>query len=133
MNTRNYLIASLVCGIWLFFYGFVANVIVLADFWASQGSPELMRPEGEEVFWAIVASCLLQGLALGYIFTRGYEARGVGEGVRFGILVAWFVAAVYLLFYALQPWTGIGTVVAMVTDGIMYVGAGVVLALLYKK
>ena len=35
MNTKGYLIASLAAGIWILIYGFVANTIVLADFWAS--------------------------------------------------------------------------------------------------
>ena len=82
--------------------------------------------------WAIVASCLLQGLALGAIFVQGHKNTGIGEGLRFGALIAWFVASIYLLFYALQPWTPVTFAVAAVTDGIMYVGAGVVLALLYK-
>ncbi len=132
MNVTKYWVASLAAGVWLLLYGFVANTIVLADVWASYGNASIMRPEGEEVMWAAVASCLLQGLALGFIFTRGYQNRGVGEGVRFGLLIAWFVAAIYLLFYALQPWGLAGTGIAIVTDGIMYVGAGVILALLYK-
>ncbi len=132
MNTTKYWIASLAAAVWILFYGFVANTIVLADFWAGQTSPGLMRPEGEEVMWAIIVSCLLQGLALGFIFTRGYQNKGIGEGVRYGLLIAWFIAGLYLLFYALQPWSQIGLVVAIVTDGLMYVGAGILLALLYR-
>jgi len=133
MNTKKYLIASVAAGIWIFFYGYLANAVVLADFWAAHTSQGLMRTPGEEIMWAIMLSCLLQGLALGYIFTRGYEATGIGEGVRFGFLIAWFVAAVYLLFYALQPVPFVATAVSMVTDGIMYVGAGIILASLYKR
>ena len=92
-----------------------------------------MRGEGEEVMWAIALSTLVQGLALGYIFTRNFEGKGIGEGVRFGLLIAWFVAGLYLLFYAIQPWELAGTFVAMISDGIGYVGVGVVLSLLYKK
>ncbi len=132
MNAQKYWIASLAAGVWIFLYGFVANVIILADYWAANASPGLMRPEGEEIMWAIIASCLMQGLALGYIFTRGYENKGIGEGLRFGVLIAWFVAAIYLLFYALQPWGTTSTLVAIATDGIMYLGAGVILALLYR-
>lgn len=132
MNVTKYWIASLAAAIWIFLYGFVANTIVLADFWAAQTSPGLMRPEGQEIMWAIAVSCLLQGLALGFIFTRGYQNKGIGEGVRYGLLIAWFIAALYLLFYALQPWNDVSLLVAIVTDGLMYVGAGIVLALLYK-
>jgi len=133
MNTNRYLIASPVTGVWMVVYGFVANQVVLGDFWSSQVAPGLVRPEGEEILGAVIASCFLQAFALGFIFTRGYEARGLGEGVRFGLLVAWFVASLYLLFYALQPWNVISVTVSALTDGLMYVGAGVVLALLYRK
>ena len=132
MNMSRYLIASVAAGVWIFFYGFVANVVVLADFWAAHASPGLMRPEGDEVMWAIVASCLSQGLALGFIFTKGHQNTGIGEGLRFGGLIAWFVASVYLLFFAIQPWTLVTLATAAATDGLMYLGAGVVLALLYR-
>ncbi len=133
MNVTKYWIASLAAAVWLLLYGFVANVIVLGGFWEAHTSPGLMRPEDQQIMWAVIVSCLLQGLALGFIFTRGYENKGIAEGLRFGVLIAWFVAALYLLFYALQPWDNVSTAVTIVTDGIMYVGAGVVLALLYKQ
>ena len=133
MNNQKYLIAGLAAGVWIFLYGFVANAIVLADYWAQSSGAALMRPEGQEVMWAIVVSCLLQGFALAYIFTRGYEGKGIGEGVRFGVLIAWFVAAMYLLWYALQPVALGDSIMGMVVDGVMYVTTGVVLALTYKK
>lgn len=133
MNTNKYVIASLGAAVWLYFYGFVANAIVLMDYWIANTAPGLMRAEGEEIMWAIVVSMLVQGFALGYIFTRNYEAKGIGEGVRFGLLITWFIAGLYLLFYAIQPWGLAPTFVAIISDGIGYVGAGVVLSLLYKK
>lgn len=133
MNTKRYLLAALAGFAWLMVYGGVVNTIVLADFWAAQDTAEgLMRPEGEEIFGAIVLSSLSQALALGYIFTRGYEGRGLPEGLRFGGLVAWFVGSLYLLFYAIQPWNVASTVTAIVADGLMYVGLGAVLALAYR-
>ncbi|MDH3590080.1 MAG: hypothetical protein OEQ74_11825, partial [Gammaproteobacteria bacterium] len=104
MNTQKYVIASIAAGAWIFFYGFIVNAILLSDFWAANGNPDLMRPEGQEIMWAIVVSCFLQGFALAFIFVKGYENKGIVEGLRFGLLVAWFVASLYLLFYALQPW-----------------------------
>ena len=133
MNTSKYLVASIAAAIWLFIYGFVANVIVLGNYWAANTSPGLMRAEDEQIMWAIAASMLVQALALGYIFTRNFEGKGIGEGVRFGLLIAAFVAGIYLLFYAIQPWGLAGTFVAMIADGIGYVGTGIVLSLLYKK
>lgn len=132
MNVKKYLIASIAAAVWLLIYGFVVNGILLADFWSSQGMPELMRPEDEMVVWALLASTLSQGLVLGFIFTRGYEGRGVGEGLRFGLLAAWFLGSIYLLFYAIQPWNEASLVASIVADGLGLVGAGVVLSLLYR-
>ena len=133
MSAKKYVIASIGAGVWIFFYGFIVNAILLKNFYSANVDPNLMRPEGQEVMWAIIASCLLQGFALAYIFTKGHENKGIGEGLRFGLLIAWFVAALYLLFYAIQPWTMTSTIVAMVADGIMYIGAGAIIALLYKR
>lgn len=133
MNTNRYLLAAVAGFTWLMAYGFVVNGVLLADFWDSQGNPALYRPEGEEIFGAVVLSFVSQALALGYVFTRGYEGRGLTEGLRFGALVAWFVASLYLLFYAIQPWSIASTVTAMAADGLMYVGLGAVLALVYRR
>jgi hypothetical protein len=133
MNTSKYVVASFAAAVWLLVYGFVVNSMLLADFWSSlMPSEGLMRPESEMVLWAIVLSCVLQGFALAFIFVRGYEGRGLVEGFRFGLLVAWFVAALYLLFFAIQPWTLQGWAASSLADGLMYVGAGIVLALVYK-
>ncbi len=133
MNTQKYVIASLGASVWLFVYGFVANAIILMDYWTANSSPGLMRPEGTEIMWAIVAAMVIQGFALGYIFTKNFEAKGVGEGVRFGLLIAWFMAGIYFMVYALQPIEMGPMFVGILTDGIGYVGAGAVLAMLYKK
>lgn len=132
MNMNRYLLASLAAAVWLLMYGFVVNTIILADFWSAQPVTGLMRPEGEEIMWAIVMSCLLQGLALGMIFVRWRNGPGVGDGLKFGLLTAWFVAAVYLLFYGLQPWDVASTAVSIGADSVMYIGAGLILALVYR-
>ena len=133
MNTQRYLIASIGAAIWMFLYGFVVNAILLRDYWEAGSTAPLMRAEDEVMMWAIVLSYLLQGFALGFIFTKNYENKGIGEGVRFGLLVAWFIAGLYFLFFALQPVELADNLLATAVDGIMYTGTGVVLSLLYKK
>lgn len=133
MNNQRYLIAGIGAAIFMFIYGWVVQGILLSDFWAANMPAGSMRPDDEVMLWAIAVSCLLQGLALGYIFVKGYEGLGIGEGFRFGLLIAWFIFAMYIMWYALSPMTNIGFVVGVLTDGIMYIGAGVVLAALYKR
>lgn len=133
MNTKRYLMASLGVAVLIFFYGWIIHGFLLADFWAEHMVEGSMRPQGEEVMWAIVVSCLLQGLALGFIFTKGYQNLGVTEGFRFGLLIAWFIVAIYFLHYAISPMEPVALVTGMVVDGVMYVIAGVILAAVYKE
>lgn len=133
MNTKRYVLASLGVAVFIFIYGWVVHGILLADFWAEQLVEGAMRPPGEEVLWAIVVSCLLQGYALAFIFTRGYQNLGIMEGVRFGLLIAWFIAAIYVLQFALSPISMTTMVYGLIIDGIMYIIAGVILAALYKE
>lgn len=133
MNTNRYLLASLGAAVFIFLYGWVVHGVLLSDYWSEQFVEGSMRAPGEEIMWAIVVSCLLQGLALGFIFIKGYQNKGIGEGVRFGLLIAWFIIALYFLHYALSPMAITTMVTGMVTDGIMYLIAGVILATLYKE
>jgi len=133
MNTQKYIIASVGAAVWLFAYGFVVYGLLLADYFAGVTPAALMRPEDQQLIMFIGLGCLIQGLGLGYIFTKNYEAKGVGEGVRFGVLIAIFVIGLYTLMYGIQPYTLQGLLSSMAVDGIMYIGAGAVLALLYKK
>lgn len=133
MNTKRYVLASLGVAVFILLFGWVVHGILLADYWAEQMAADSMRPPGEEVMWAIVVSCLLQGYALAFIFTRGYQNLGIMEGVRFGLLIAWFIVAIYFLHYALSPVAMTTMVFGMIIDGIMYVIAGVILAALYRE
>ena len=132
MNSKKYIYASLAGGTFILFYGFIVNAILLKDFWTTHTGALQMRPEGSEIMWAIVVSCYLQGFVLTYIYSKGMRNTEVLEGLRFGVLIAAFVASIYLLFYALQPWSIDATLVTMLVDGLMYVGAGAVIAALYK-
>lgn len=132
MNTKRYLAASVAAGVFIFIYGWLVHGILLADYWAEHMAEGSMRPEEEMIMWAIAVSCLLQGLALGFIFTRGYQDKGIMEGVRFGLLIAWFMIALYFLHYALSPVEAIPMVTGAIIDAVMYVVVGVILAALYK-
>ncbi|NND81711.1 MAG: hypothetical protein HKN50_04710 [Gammaproteobacteria bacterium] len=132
MLNKNIVLAALGGGTFIFLYGWLVNAVLLVDFWTAQAGALLMRPAGEEIMWAIAASCYLQGLVLSMIYSKGNEHTGAAQGLRFGLLAGLFVASLYLLFYGLQPWGATATAVTMLVDGLMYVGAGWVIALISK-
>jgi hypothetical protein len=67
------------------------------------------------------------------IFAKGYEGKGVMEGVRYGVLVGFLFVAGYFTQYAVYPitseilWAWCGTGLAQ------SIGGGVVVSLVYKK
>jgi hypothetical protein len=76
--------------------GFVINGLV-HGVWLDptyKALASIFRPEGEmnSMMWLNFASSAIAVFAFCYIFTKGYEAKGVMEGVRYGGLVALLVA-----------------------------------------
>ncbi|NND82664.1 MAG: hypothetical protein HKN50_09565 [Gammaproteobacteria bacterium] len=132
MNTQKYWGSAFAAGSWILVFGMLAHGVVLKDFWAANSSPAFLRPQGEQVMWAIVFACYMQGYVLAYMFTKGHGNKGMMEGWRFGYLIGLFIVATYLFSYAFQPWSLLATMVAMISDMIMYIGAGLVLAKLYR-
>ncbi len=131
MNTQKYVIASIGAFVWLMLYGFVMYNYVVADYMASVTPDGLARVPQDMI--AITVGALIQAFALGLIYTKNHEGKGAGEGVRFGLMIAVFVAGMYTLMYGVMNYDLQGTLVGTAVDGLMYVGAGVVLSLLYKK
>lgn len=132
MNTTKYSLASVAAGVFFFVYGFVVHAMLLSGFYDANVPPTFMRPDDTPLIWAIGLSCILQGFALGYIFLQNFENKGIGEGVRFGFLIALFWAAAQLLAYGVQPVPFNAVLVSAIADGIGYVGLGAVFALVYK-
>jgi len=132
MNTNRYVIASVATAVFFFFYGFVMNVIILDGFYMENLSQQMFRPEGSQLMWAIVLSCILQAFVLGYIFLQNYEGKGWIEGARFGFWIALFYGSVQLISFALMPMSANVLLVGVIADGIGYVALMSVFALVYK-
>ena len=133
MNTQKYVIASLGAAVFLFLYGWLAYGFLLTDYMSANSPPGMFLPEGQENVLAIALGCLIQGFALGLIYVNGHEGKGAMEGVRFGIYFGLFFLGMHVLSTGVMPVSLATAFTYAATDMLMYVGAGVVLALLYKK
>lgn len=51
----------------------------------------LWRPDMMSKMWLMLINSLLFSILFVYIFSKGYENKGIFEGVRFGILTGFFV------------------------------------------
>jgi hypothetical protein len=130
--SKRLLIHSAVVFIVFSLYGFVVHGILLEDTYNEL--PGLWRPQAETealLYWIFIAHALM-AVPFAMIFAKGYENRGLGEGVRFGLLIGIFLGAGNLIFYAIQPSTLNLTAITFLADIGMTVAAGLALAAVYK-
>ena len=92
----------------------------------------LWRPKAECVFPAMLAGQLLLAVFFSYIFTRGYENKGIAEGTRYGFLIGLLFVPNNLIFYAVQP-LPLDLVIKWIIGGMIEMtAAGAVLAAVYR-
>ena len=94
----------------------------------------LFRTDMADKMWVMYVTGIVFSLLFVYIFTKGYEGKGILEGVKYGLLiglVVHFVGSfnqfvVYPVPYVLMwKWVIYGTIEVM--------AAGAVTALIYKS
>ncbi|MBP9674996.1 MAG: hypothetical protein KBD63_07865 [Bacteriovoracaceae bacterium] len=79
---------------------------------------------------------LAQALGAGvfcYIFKKGFENKGVMEGVRFGLVIGFFYSSMNLITYAVQPMPSSIVIMWTVGSFIESILAGILLSFIYKK
>ena len=112
---------------------FVVHGVMLADTYANMW--QVFRPQSEidSMVWVMFVSSALYLLLFCYIFTKGYEGKGVGEGLRFGLLMGLFLAIPSAFDqYAIYPISLNIAVIWFVSGVISFMIAGAVFAAIYK-
>ncbi len=94
---------------------------------------DLMGGEAaEQNIWPYLGY-LVQAIMVAVLFVKGHEGKGVGEGIRFGVLVGLLLGAVDFTWGAHLAAIPMGTAaLAGLLTFVMWVAAGIVLALVYK-
>jgi len=116
----------------LFIFNWLVHGILLNGLYAQ--SPTVWRPKSDMryLFQWLVFSQVAFAFVFCLIFTKGYENRGTGEGVRYGFLIGALFAPTHLGWYALIP-IPISLVFAWVVATLVeYTLAGGIMAAMYK-
>ena len=113
--------------------GFVIHSAMMADTYASLGSA--LRPEAEmmDMMWMMMLSSAVMIFMFCYIFTRGYEGKGIMEGVRFGLMVGVMMAGAMAIDpHVIFPLPAdVATVWLLTGVGSLMIG-GAIFAAIYK-
>ena len=81
------------------------------------------------VFWL---GAVLYTLVFCYIFVQGHEGKGIGEGVRYGLLIGLLILALDLGFFGFtSPPMNIALAISA-TDIVAAIAAGATVAAIYK-
>ena len=64
---------------------FVVHGVLLAG--AYEATKDVWRPDMMDLMWITHINNLVIAVCLSWIFSKGYENKGIVEGVRFGVMV----------------------------------------------
>jgi len=88
VNVKRFILAALAVFLSFQVLDFVIHTLILGPTY--QATASLWRPEMMSLMWVMWLTGLVLSILFVYIFIRGYENRGIAEGLRFGLLVGLF-------------------------------------------
>ena len=132
MNNKTFWIGFVVVFVVMQAYGYVVHGVMLSDTYQSLAS--IFRPEAEmmDMMWIMTVGSALVMLLFCYIFTQGYQGKGVAEGVRYGALMGLFISIPVVDQYVVYPLPGDLAVNWFLTGVIGFSISGAIFAAIYK-
>jgi hypothetical protein len=85
MNVKRYLAATLAVFVVSVALGYLVNGVLLQSTYASIHG--VWRPDILSKMWINAVNDFILSFVFVYLFVKGYEGRGIMEGVRFGLLM----------------------------------------------
>ena len=131
INIPRFLLSVLGGFAFIFGFDFLVHGNLLAGTY-EQTSHLWRMPEDIIMPW-MIGTQILTAMIAAFIFTRNFEGKGIGEGVRFGLMLGAFMAVMMSSSYAWMPipltlalsWAGAGLGTGL--------GLGIIFSLIYKK
>jgi len=92
MNNKTFWIGFVAVFVVMQGLGYVIHEVMMGDTYERLAS--IFRPEAEmnDMMWMMMVSGTVTIFMFCYIFIRGYEGKGIMEGVRFGALIGFLMA-----------------------------------------
>ena len=133
MNLKRYMLGSLVVFLVIFASEWLFHGVIMKS--AYDAHLDLLRPQAEAGSYMpyMALGFLILAFGFSYIFVKGYEGRGVGEGVRFGLYAGIaFGVSTNLINFTVFPLPGSWVAAWCVGETIILMLAGAVLSAVYK-
>ncbi len=113
---------------------FIVHGVILSSAYQSEDVMKLMRPDMQSKMWIFYITTLIMSFAFTWIFSKGYEGKGLAEGVRYGVFVGLLMATpMAYSSYAMYPLPYSLVLQWFIYGMIHYIILGIVIALVYGK
>jgi hypothetical protein len=131
MNTKRFVLAAVAVFVVLQVTDFLIHSVILSSNYESLAN--VWRPDMMSKMWIMTVVSLFMSFMIVFIFTKGYQGKGIGEGVRFGLIIGLLMMVVgNLSQYAIYPLPFSLAIQWIIYGVVQFVIAGVVMSLIYK-
>ena len=132
MNIKKFVIASIVVFIVFEILNFIIHGPLLGSIYEEAKS--VWRPDMMDKMWIIHITNFIFSFLFVYIFTKGYENKGIVEGLRFGLIIGLLMNVVGMFNqYAVYPLPFSLAIQWFIYGIIQYVICGAVAASIYRE
>lgn len=135
MNVKKLIIAFVVVFILLEATNYLVNMVILSSTYANPDISKIFRPmaEMESKMWMMWIADLVYSFFFVFIFVKGYENKGIMEGVRYGIYIGLFIqllaAVAQNVFYPVPGYLAVQWFIYGLIQSVIF---GVAAAMIYK-
>ena len=131
MNVKRFLLASLAVFVSMQILDFLIHMVLLSEEY--QYTASIWRADMMDTFWIMYLTGALFSLIFVFIFAKGYQGKGILEGIRYGLLMGVLLMVIGSLNqYVIYP-VPFNIVVKWIIFGLIeFMIVGVVAALIYK-
>ena len=133
MNVPRYILGSVIVFVYIFLAEYLFHSLIMKD-WYEQAA-HLLRSTAEGSGYAnwMIIGFLILSFGFCFIFVKGYENKGIGEGFRFGLYVGLtFSVSASMINYAVFPLPFSWLVGWLVGYPIIMIIAGILIAAIYR-
>ena len=134
MNTKRFWMAFVAAYLVYQVLGFLIHVVWLDSDYQELAAIFRPKEQMDQMMWITFITSAVMTLMFCYIFTRGYENRGIGEGVRYGLYMGLFFMTMQAydsyVFYPLPYHLALKWFVAGM---LVFIAMGSVVSLVYKN
>lgn len=133
MNSKRFVTAFIVIFVVLELTNYLIHGVILSSTYASEGVKELFRPDMMSNMWIIWVTDIIWSFFFVFFFVKGYENKGIMEGLRYGFYMGIFFAMVSAYqTYAMYPIPYSLAFEWFIYGLIQFIILGYIVAMIYK-